>query len=233
MENQDSPILITGVQRSGASIIARTIASLGVFTGKCNKLTENVNFKLLLNDLYKNNKCPINAQYPLINNSLLSIPKNWRNVVQYYMSIDGYKSDQKWLYKNHRILQTWRIWKEIYPDAKWIIVRRNTNDIIDSCIQTHYMNAFKNPFNLKKVNAKDEYEGWLWWIYKHKDLITELTASGIDYKIIWPEKMLFGDYTQMKEIVEWIGFQWNDQIINITNPLFYKRRKEYINGTSN
>ena len=98
-------------------------------------------------------------------------------------------------------------WNQSFPKAKWVIVRRKTADIISSCLKTGYMKAYDNQ------------EGWLEWVHIHEKLFAEMLEANIDYKEIWPERMAYGDFTQMQEVVEWLGLTWNTEIPKMVKPL--------------
>ena len=41
-------------------------------------------------------------------------------------------------------------------------------------------------------------------------------------KIVWAERMAYNDFTQMKEVVEWCGLEWNKEIESIIPNLLRK-----------
>jgi len=225
LANFDSPILITGIERSGASIIAKIIAECGVLAGNINNRMEHKQIKEFVDSYYNYIGADVNGQYPLPVNTELFIPSNWKASTQKAICSERWTDEQTWLYKSSRIAQIWPIWNETYPNAKWIIVRRRTGDLLESCKKTAYMNAFKNPVNQKAVGASDERGGWLWWIHQQEQLQIKLFQKVANCKIVWPERMACGDYEQMKETVEWLGLQWNDSIEKSTRHLFINSKQ--------
>jgi len=200
----NSPIFITGCQRSGSTIIAKIIKHCGTFTGSTTEMMENIYINNCIEDYYKLHGW--DDQYKLPNTKLSScvLYSNIKRGLKY----DGYLEDKPWVYKSSKICQTWWLWNK-YKNAKWIIVRRRTGDIIQSCLKTGYMNAYQ------------DYDGWLGWVHEHEKLFVEMIEAGVNCKQIWPERMAVGDYTQMKETVEWLGLTWNKDIINIVEPLLW------------
>jgi hypothetical protein len=112
---------------------------------------------------------------------------------------------------------TWPLWNISFPDAKWIIVRRRTGDVIQSCMKTGYMKAFKDE------------AGWLGMVQEYEKRFLEMIAEKIDYRIIWPERMVDGDYTQIYEMCEWLGLKWDNDAIKHVDRLLWKGLKKQEN----
>lgn len=215
-------VFVTGVERSGATIIAKILALCGVYTGEVNAMGENTSVKVLVDDLYRQMGADVSGQYPLPDLDLLNTPDEWIKEVESRI-FDGRTPDKIWLYKSSRILQTWPVWLLTFPNAKWIFVRRKPSDIINSCKLTMYMKAFKNPEILSKIGVSTEEEGWLWWIRQQDDLLKSLLHNlNIDYKVIWPERMVNGDFSQIYEMLDWLEVPWNNKIIPTVKPLLWK-----------
>lgn len=207
VDNKYSPILVTGIERSGSSIVARIIASCGAFTGKVTAMQENIAIKTLVDSFYEFNNVDKRGQSELPNIEYTGIPTYWKDKVSAILNEDNWKEDQKWMYKSARIAQIYPVWQYAFPTAKYIIVRRKTSDIIQSCLKTGYMIAYKDA------------EGWLGWIHKHEDLFVGMLSAGLNCKQVWPERMVNGDYSQIREMLEWLGLEWNEKIIPFVTPL--------------
>lgn len=214
---RNNPILITGVERSGSTLIARILDLCGVWSGYCNNMFENqtiVGFNNELLDL-----SPIG----LPDVDTLQIPVNWGK------SINGVLVAQKglgkpWMVKHSGLTRLWPIWNYAYPDAKWLIVRRRTGDVVQSCVKTGYMRIFKDPVIRNEFLFKTEEEGWLWWIHQYEERFRNMIESGLNCRVIWPERMVTGDYHQMYETIEWLGLKWNNDIPKVIDPLLNKSR---------
>lgn len=214
---RNNPILITGVERSGSTLIAKILDLCGVWSGYCNNMFENqtiVGFNNELLDL-----SPIG----LPDVDTLQIPVNWGK------SINGVLVAQKglgkpWMVKHSGLTRLWPIWNYAYPDAKWLIVRRRTGDVVQSCVKTGYMRIFKDPVIRNEFLFKTEEEGWLWWIHQYEERFRNMIESGLNCRVIWPERMVTGDYHQMYETIEWLGLKWNNDIPKVIDPLLNKSR---------
>jgi len=140
------PILITGCARSGTSLVAGMINKCGAFGGNMsgpNKnnakgMFENAHIRNLLMKPYLREigVDPL-CQYPLPDINKLTIPSNWKQEVEKVMTDEGYWHGP-WMYKGAKMCLTWKMWHHAFPHAKWIIVRRRTGDIVNSCLRTGF-----------------------------------------------------------------------------------------------
>ena len=213
------PIFITGAGRSGSSLVARIISmSGGCFTGYMNGMYENWRLKKFLRNI------PLSLEkhppYP----EVLNIPGKFKDNVLSVMTQQGYKNNRPWMFKESLLTPTWKMWDNAFPDAQWIIVYRDPKDIINSCMKTTYMTLMKDPVILNTIGVSTPEAGWEWWIKKHKESWMEMVGSGIDCKIVRPDKMAAGDYSQMKEMMEWLRLPWNEKTIETINPLISRRK---------
>jgi hypothetical protein len=228
------PILITGAARSGTSMVAGVINMCGAFGGKMSGPNKN-NAKGMYENIRIRNQIlkpylrglgvdPL-GQFPLPKINKLPIPSDWRERVENVIRSDGYKEDE-WMYKGAKMSLTWPIWSYAFPNAKWIIVRRKSEDIINSCIKTSFMRAFSRESFRKALNVKTEAEGWAWWVKQHEKRFVEMINAGLNCKVIWPEKMVCGDYKQIYEMIKWLGLKWNSEILSFVDPKLWRARRE-------
>ena len=233
LETMNEPILITGCARSGTSLVAGAINKCGAFGGNMsgpnhnNKkgMFENAHIR---NDIVKPYLKKIGVdpmgQYPLPNVDSLMIPTDWKQRIQATITEEGY-TNGPWMYKGAKMCLFWPVWHYAFPNAKWVLVRRKTPDIIRSCIRTGFMRAFQSVENQKAVGAKSEEEGWLWWVREHEKRMAEMVNEGLNCKIVWPERMVRRDYAQLHETIEWLGLEWTNDVIDFIDPLLFHSRQ--------
>lgn len=232
---KEFPILITGCSRSGSSMIAAAINACGAFGGNMTEnnqsskrgMFENVKIREAVVKSYLSEiGADIAGQYPLVDTKNLIIPMNtWKADVEYILSKEGYTGG-KWMYKDSRSALLWPVWDYAYPDAKWLIVRRRTGDVINSCVKTGFMKAFKNIDNQKAVGAKSEMEAWLWWIHQYEDRFNEMINAGLNCRVIWPQRMENGDYGQLYETIDWLGLKWSEKAMDYIKPLLWGSKQK-------
>lgn len=226
------PVLVTGVPRSGASIVAQLLVECGAFAGnQLNKMFENEDIKILEQNYYLSQGGDASAQFPIISTSDLYIPTNWRDKVLKILSDQGLSNKHKvWMYKSSLVSLIWPVWEFAFPEAKWVIVRRKPTEIIQSCKMTGYMTAFKNKENLGAIKATSQEQGWKWMIDRYEEKFVELISHGADVKVVWPHRIAQGDYSQMIELVNWLGLEWSSEILPMIDFKFLKVRRK--NGIS-
>lgn len=199
MLNQ-SPILITGVPRSGTSMIAATIHLCGAFGGTMSKRGR-----------YSNDCIREDLVIPYIKSD--GDYKVTKKDIENILFIEGYK-EGSWMYKDSNLPYCWQLWNKEFPTAKWIIVRRKTSDIIQSCMKTKYMTAYSTE------------EGWLSMVHDYEKQFVEMIQAGLNCKIIWPERMVDGDYAQIKEVCDWLGLPWKEEALGYINLLLWGTKQK-------
>lgn len=226
------PILITGCARSGTSLVAGIINLCGAFGGQMSGPNHN-NAKGMFENAYIRNQIvkpylyKIGAdklgQYPLPDPEKIPIPSDWKYAIEEVMKNQGYE-DGPWMYKGAKSCLMWPVWHAAFPEAKWIIVRRKSTDIINSCMRTGFMRAFNNQQNQREVGAKSPEEGWLWWVHQHEARFAEMIVAGLDVLQVWPERMVERDYRQTNEMLSWLGLEWDNKIFDFIEPKLWKAR---------
>jgi hypothetical protein len=229
---EKSPILITGAARSGTSLISGSVHLCGAFGGVMRRPNQNNSKGMFENArivesitkpyLRSIGMDPL-GQYPLPKIEGLPIPSDWRKKVEAVMLEEGYKGGP-WFYKGAKMCLTWPIWHYAFPKSRWIIVRRRTGDIASSCCNTGFMRAFSNPRVQREVGVNNERDGWIWWVNKHLERFREMQDNGLDIKIIWPERMVDGDFSQIMELIDWLRLKWNDDVYSFVSPKLWNSK---------
>jgi len=225
---EQAPILITGIPRSGASMIAAAINICGAFSGNMSERGRFCNDRIreeMVVPYLERMGGDKEGHYPLPSD--VSIPLDWKDKIDQIIVEEGYK-DGPWMYKDSRLALSWKVWDNAYKNAKWVIVRRRTGDILHSCIETKYMTRFGWEKIRRAVNAKDERAGWLWMAHQYENRFVAMIQKGLNCKQIWPERMVQGDYQQIYELYDWLGLPWHDSALDFINPLLWggKQKKK-------
>lgn len=228
------PILITGCARSGTSMVAGIINIAGAFGGDMSGPNRNNAKGMFENYVIRNQIVkpyfrdlgvdPL-GQFPLPDIAKLLIPADWRVRIRNVINTQGYNGNQPWFYKGAKMCLMWPVWNYAFPTAKWIIVRRKTEDIVNSCIKTGFMSAFSREKNQRKVGAFTEEAAWTWWVEQHIERFNEMINGGLNIKVVWPERMVGGDYSQINETLNWLGLDWTSKIPEFIEPKLWKARK--------
>jgi hypothetical protein len=209
-------ILVTGCPRSGASMITAALTACGAFGGEMSKRgmysNDRIREELMVPYLMQLGCDPEGRLNLPVTDDLL-IPQNWHRKVWDILVQQGYNGTA-WVYKDARIALTWPVWEHAFPNAKWVIIRRRTGDIVQSAMKTGYM------------VERDTEEEWKEWVRQYNNKFVEMISSGLNCKVIWPERMVHGDYKQLYELCEWLGLKWNKEALNYMEPLLWGSRKK-------
>jgi hypothetical protein len=220
LEIKQSPILITGCARSGTSLMAGVINICGAYGGQMRPanefnekgMFENARIQTLDKGYLRSIGMDPKGQYPLPNTSNLSIPTNWKEKIEQVMIEEGYKTGP-WFYKGARTCLTWPVWHYAFPNAKWVIVRRRSADIAASCLKTKFMDAYST------------HDEWIKWVNHHEKCFVEMIQAGLNVKVVWPDRMVRGNYEQAHELIEWLGLTWKPQeVMSFIEPKLWKAR---------
>lgn len=221
---KNSPIIVTGIERSGSTLIAKCLELSGAFTGKCSGRFENLRLKTLLDSSFSMSGYNPKNQYPIPDTNMIKI-HNLKERIEMIMYQEGFTGEGAYMVKHAKIAECWSKWHEAFPNAKWVIVRRKPTEILNSCLLTSFMHSYADCSIQKEIQVENEREGWMWWIKQHENILTQFAQSGAYYKEVWPERMATGDYSQIYQLLEWLGLEWSDSIVEQIDPLLNKKRK--------
>lgn len=200
-DNFDRPIFITGCARSRTSMVAGVIDRCGAWGGDMfgaapgnpkgfyeNKAIRERVIKPWLSMMGVD---PLGV-YPL---PPYPDAEHWGpqvyEAIQHFLHEQGYDG-QRWFYKGAKMAYLWPAMIHAFPNAQWVIVRRDREEIIDSCLRTHFM----------AQHSKDR-EFWATWVDETERRLEEL-KSHVDAIEVWPPEGL-------QEMVETLGLEWNDE----------------------
>jgi hypothetical protein len=222
------PILITGAARSGTSLIAGVIHTCGAWCGvvrgprKSNPkgMFENIE---IINELIKpvlrrigadpmgQKPLPVTSQFHGLDEGFFEI---WRNRTLEIIKSQGYE-DGPWFIKEPKMTLTWYIWHKAFPNATWIIVRRNPEDIVTSCIKTRFMLAYQTR------------PGWMGWVTIHEKRFEEMHDAKLKIFQVWPQRAIDGDFTELQAVVNNLGLNWDlNKITEFVSPSLWHRTKK-------
>lgn len=200
MNEGENFIFITGCARSGTSMTGGVVNICGAWGGKLAKATpynkkgmyEN---RAVVNDMVKPLLVELGAD-PMGQNPLPNIrdfdeqdSKGWRQRFIDIMVSQGYDGRFPLMYKGAKMCLMWTLWHRAFPKAKWIIVRRRSDDIIDSCMKTGFMSKYKDR------------AGWRVWTIQHVRRFKEMFENELDVREVFPQEMIDGNFIDRKSVV--------------------------------
>lgn len=129
-------------------MVAGALAASGLWTGKTvgrsienpkgfyeNRLIRNEIVKKILSALGAD---PLGVD-PLPNLDGMRKQPALRGGVERAIKAEGYAGDRPWGYKDPKLSLIWPMWRDAFPNAVWVIVRRNRDKVIRSCLATSFM----------------------------------------------------------------------------------------------
>jgi hypothetical protein len=205
-------------------MIAGIINICGAFSGRVDKMYENIAIRQGVLKPYLNKiGADINGQFPLPATNQLEAIVGWDNIINTIILKQGGNENTEWFYKDFRMVLTYPIWQAAFPESKWIIVRRKDKDIVDSCMKTSYMDAFTYSDVKEKIGVQTTEQGWQWWVDRFKKRFEEMKAVDILIMEVYPDKMVEGDFSEIKQVVEWLGLEWKEkEVKEFIQPKLWK-----------
>lgn len=200
------PILIAGSPRSGTSLTAGLLKAHGVAVGEClgpakwnqKGHFENRALKDLMKVVLQENgygTTPLDKGWP----ERLNSKAKWRGRV---FSAFSPGKGAPWLVKESRILMTWPLWRDAFPQAIYVFPRRPADDILRSMIDHPGVSRNGDPDQL-----------WA-WIHKCWERQEEIAAHADTAKFHYVDTdiMARGDMAEAKSLVEFCGLTFNEKI---------------------
>ncbi len=205
------PILITGAARSGTSLTAGVIFKCGAWGGKMTGATpfnqkgqfenEEIRQRITKPFLRAIGADPM-GQSNLPDTNNLKPVSGWQSKILSTIRGQGYTKGP-WFYKGAKLCLYWPVWAAAFPEARWIIVRRDADEIAASCLRTSFMRAFNNK------------EGWLGWVREHERRFEAMREEGLNCLNVWPGKAVRGDFGELQRVVQWASndLTWDGEVI--------------------
>ena len=218
------PILVTGLARSGTSLTAGLFDVCGAWSGSTvlaskdnikgfyehGGLREHINKALL-----KNMGCDPLGVRVLPQTELPEIHNFKENITDIILG-DGYDGKVPWMFKDAKLLLLWPYYKKYFPNATWVLVRRDREEIIDSCLRTGFM----------KQHSEDRAY-WEKWALDYENRMALLKASGVKYHEIWTKDIVKPESRDvLKKLVKKLKLKWNEvSVQNFIEPSVWHDRK--------
>lgn len=204
-------ILITGIPRSRTSLTAAMLAECGACFGppsmrkgphRDNKLGfwEHLGIREQLQRPYfRHIECDPLGRGKLPTAADIVINADWRQRVE--RVAPGITA-----HKECKLLLYWEQWAAAYPKAKWVVVRRDRDEILESVSKrTSFMRG-----------RMDKAE-WQRWIDYHLERMDRLKQN-VDYWEVETGRIMRGDFDQIKGAIKWCGLAWNSQSEHLIDP---------------
>jgi hypothetical protein len=220
----DDIILITGTARAGVSMIGGVVRLCGAWGGDSLNTTEYDGRGSFENEEIRDSivrpflrgiKADPLGQRPLPNMAecrriapMVALP--WRRRIDKIVKSQGYGNGPLF-YASPQSCLVWPVWAKAFPKARWIIVRRKDEDIINACMKTGFM------------TGHSDRSGWNRWLEFHKERFDEMVRANMNIWQIWPQRMIKGKLAELKDLVENLGLRWDGTAVeDFIAPILWK-----------
>lgn len=207
-----APIFVIGVPRSGTSLTAGILAACGAFTGQTfgpsewNKKGSFEN-RALKENMVKPWLTMIGADplglSPLPSDNdmeqVLVNPDRWALLAEGYLHRQGWDSESPWLFKDCKMVLQYQQWRQAFPTARWISVRRDPKDIIESCMRAEPMLRRMGP----------DWKAWADWVDEYT---RRLMMVPVNYEI-WPDRDILTATAGIESVVRKLGLTWRPDTV--------------------
>lgn len=113
-----------------------------------------------------------------------------------------------WLYKDAKLTLLWPAFANEFPKANWVIVRRDVDSLIDSCMKTSFMRQHSTNRNFWRNIAAD-----------YNDRLDKLFESDNNVYELHTPQLLRGKGKELRELIEALGLNFDaEKIKRFINP---------------
>ena len=148
----------------------------------------------VLKPLLRELGCDPKGQRTLPPRGVMVLPKRVRKLRKAFLNrLGGGRG-----YKDAKMLLLWPIFARAFPDAIWVLVRRDPQAIVRSCIRTPFMKGRKFK------------QGWIDWVQEHEFRMDDLKSSGAQVLELWPDPT---EPTSFKETIEGVGLEYDEETV--------------------
>jgi len=214
----NTPILITGLPRSGTSMVAGCINICGAFGGDlepanrwCGKgFFENTEIRTTIVKpiLWYSGFCDVGVNtLPPVNHHFKFM--DIKNSVKDIIKKQGYNLDRPWFFKDAKLCLQYKLWKRSFPKAIWIVVSRNKESVLESCKKSFMCNN----------NLSDKQ--WSQWHNDYTEHVSELCKNVNAYHVD-SDLLVNGNTKQLEKITDMLGLTCRRSVLDfIDNKLWH------------
>jgi len=217
----NEPIFVLGLPRSGTSMIAGALGICGAWTGTTlvggtpanpkgffehsaikEQVTQKVLAHLQCDPLGITKLPPVDLQVEIT---------GLADYIQQIIEADGCAHKTPWLCKDPKLTLLWPIYAKAFPKARWVIVNRDEDGFIDSCLRTNFM-----------ARHSQERGFWRKFAGQYRLRLDTLRGSGEQVLEISSPDIIAGNIDPLDELVTRLGLQFRgEQLRGFITPSYW------------
>ena len=218
----DRPVFVVGAPRSGTSMVTGALAACRLWMGKTiggnrdneKGFFENADIReRLIKPALKNlgvDPAGVTSMIPV--DQLCADPTIRRQMLE-MIRAQGYDGSTRWGYKEPKLTLLWPLWADAFPGASWIILERDREAVVKSCLNTGFM-----------ARQSKDAEFWRHFINRYDDRLRALETAVPDVQRIRTDQLAQGNNDVLRGLVDHLGLTWNeDAVADFVDPKLFGR----------
>ena len=134
-----------------------------------------------------------------------------RQTVDAIIRDDGYVPGYRWLYKDPKMSLVWRMYDDAFPNAIWIVVSRDRDDFVRSCLKTNFM-----------VRHSTDPSFWDRVAQQYEQRLADIVEGVATCYEVRTDDVVQGDFSDIERICRAHGLDYNsDSIAAFVSPQFW------------
>lgn len=219
-------IIITGAARSGVSMTGGLFALCGAHGGRLVKASDYDGRETFENEEVRNTVVRpflngINADpkgmkplpdIDIVHKLAQLVAGTWRRRVLRIIGVHRRK-DYTYFYASPLACLIWPVWCAAFPEAEWVLVRRERDEIIRSCMATGHMDRYRTE------------AGWGEWLDVNEQRMAELKQFASETtRTVYPGTFVNGCLGNLQALMQEKGLRWSPEAIeDFIVPITWKR----------
>ncbi|MFW6030995.1 MAG: sulfotransferase [Myxococcota bacterium] len=195
-------IFITGLPRSGTSLTCTVLDELGLHFGPRDHLAKGKK-RTNPTGMMENRQVRQRTLKPILE-TLGADPAGQHPLPPRELDVRQWDTDQlrervlgqlggAEAYKDAKLVLVWPLWTAAFPDARWVIVRRDREDVVNSCLRTYFM------------RRHDTADAWREWAREYEARLFALRDS-VEHVEVWPGT----EPEAFRKVAEFVDLEWSE-----------------------
>lgn len=214
-----APILVTGLPRSGTSLLAGCLAICGAWTGPTagpSPSNRKGSFENeALKDRFVKPTLALVGADPLGLDPLPPVAARppieatpFRDLVERELRRQGWDGARAWLFKDAKLALIWPLWAAAFPEARWVVTHRHLLDVALSAVRAEPM-ARRLGYDVER---------WTRWARDYRMRLQSVPAR----HALSIDRGVFADRTGLESLVGSLGLAWRPREVDsfVSAPLW-------------